>query len=207
MVGIAPELPQEGDFQIPRTRIIEFLAERFNQLPEEERKLFSYGSLYLGFNGAFCGLLANSLFRRVLNITQGRIVSSLPMAILPFLTAVATYNGFVCQPLLSGDLNCSICAMVRGALIGSVVGGVYPILLAVPVNGGLAARYSTNPLPDKGNIMRFWITVSQPVFKKMSYILILQAMFGVYMSSRHYGIYVKMLQLPSAGTDIEEFRD
>ncbi|MEE6473094.1 hypothetical protein FKM82_009840 [Ascaphus truei] len=168
------------------------------------RKLFSFGSIYLGINGAFAGLLANSLFRRVLNITQGRFTSCLPMAVLPFLTTVAAYNGTVSESLLSGDLNCQTCAVVRGGLIGSLVGGLYPILLALPVNGGLAARYSTAPLPERGNILRFWSTVSKPILKKMSFVLILQAMFGVYISSRHYSIYLKMLQLPTADTDIED---
>ncbi|XP_030055969.1 transmembrane protein 126A [Microcaecilia unicolor] len=207
MVGIAPEFSPEGQLQISKSEIIELLAKRFIRLPEHERKLFSYGSLFMGFNGAFAGLIANSLFRRILNITQGRIVANIPMAVLPFLTTVATYNGCVCQPLLSGDLNCETCVIVRGALIGSVIGGLYPILLAIPVNGGLAARYSTNPLPTKGNIVRFWITISQPVLRKMSFVLILQAAFGCYISSRHYGIYVKMLQLPPAGSDIEELKD
>nr|XP_033805769.1 transmembrane protein 126A [Geotrypetes seraphini]XP_033805770.1 transmembrane protein 126A [Geotrypetes seraphini] len=207
MVGIAPEYSPEGQLQISKSEIITLLTERFMQLPEHERKLFSYGSLYLGFNGAFSGLIANSLFRRILNVTQGRIVSSLPMAVLPFLTTVAAYNSFVCQPLLSGDLNCSTCTVVRGALIGSVIGGLYPILLAIPINGGLAARYNTNPLPSKENIVRFWITISQPVLRKMAFVLLLQAAFGCYISSRHYGIYVKMLQLPPAGSDIEELKN
>lgn len=41
---------------------------------------------------------------------------------------------------LPGDLNCETCAMTRGALIGFGMGGVYPILFAIPVNGGLASR-------------------------------------------------------------------
>ncbi|KAM4699376.1 transmembrane protein 126A [Discoglossus pictus] len=188
----------------PRGTIAEFLAERFERLPENDRKLFAYGSVYLGINGAFAGLIGNSLFRRILNVSQARFTSSLPMAVLPFLTTVAAYNATVCEPLLSGDLNCATCAVVRGGLVGSVVGGLYPILLALPINGGLASRYQTAPLPEKGNIIRFLTTISRPVLKKMSFVLILQAMFGVYISSRHYTIYEKMLKLPPAGMDVEE---
>lgn len=39
-----------------------------------------------------------------------------------------------------GDLHCPTCALLRGALVGVVGGGIYPILLALPVNAGLAAR-------------------------------------------------------------------
>ncbi|KAM4796867.1 transmembrane protein 126A-like isoform 1-T2 [Rhinophrynus dorsalis] len=194
----------EMEQRLSKDRIVEFLTERFDRLPENDRKLFAYGSVYLGINGAFAGLIANSFFRRVLHVTQARFTSSLPMAILPFLTTVAAYNGAVSQPLLSGDLNCATCTVVRGGLIGSVVGGLYPILLAVPINGGLAARYQTTLMPEKGNILRFWTTISQPVLKKMSFVLLLQAMFGIYISTRHFTIYEKMLALPVAGTDQEE---
>jgi hypothetical protein len=67
------------------------------------RKIFTYGPMYLGGNGAFAGLIANSLYRRALNVTQGRFTSNLPMAVLPFLTTVAMYNVAVSKPLLSGE--------------------------------------------------------------------------------------------------------
>lgn len=70
------------------------------------RNLFSYGPLYLAGNAGFAGLIANSFFRRALNVTQGRIVSNLPMATLPFLTTVALYNGTVSNPLISGRSSC-----------------------------------------------------------------------------------------------------
>lgn len=41
----------------------------------------------------------------------------------------------------AGELNCEVCAVIRGGLIGAVVGGFYPVLLALPVNASLAARY------------------------------------------------------------------
>ncbi|KAM8977675.1 transmembrane protein 126A-like [Pelodytes ibericus] len=190
--------------EMTQVDIIEFLSGRFNRLPENDRKLFVYGSVYLGINGAFAGLIANSLFRRILHIVQGRFTSSLPMAVLPFLTTVIAYNGAITEPLLHGDLNCSVCTLIRGGLVGSVVGGMYPILLALPVNGGLAARYQTTPLPEKGNIIRFWTMVSKPVLRKMSFVFILQAAFGTYISSRHFSIYEKMLQLPSEESETRE---
>lgn len=42
--------------------------------------------------------------------------------------------------VFAGDLNCPTCTLIRGALVGVVGGGIYPILLALPVNAGLAAR-------------------------------------------------------------------
>ncbi len=43
--------------------------------------------------------------------------------------------------VIAGDLNCPTCTLIRGALVGVVGGGIYPILLALPVNAGLAARF------------------------------------------------------------------
>ncbi|XP_053871727.1 transmembrane protein 126A-like isoform X3 [Malaclemys terrapin pileata] len=179
----------------------EALLDMFLRLPEADQKLFTNGSYFLGINGGFCGLIANNLFRRILNVTQAGIASSLPMAVLPFLTTAAIYQAAITEPLISGDLTCAPCAIVRGGLVGSVMGGLYPIFLAIPVNAGLAARYSSAPLPGKENMLRFWIKVSQPVFKKMSFAILLQAAFGIYLSSRQYGIFMKMLQLP------EELKD
>ncbi|XP_005287606.1 transmembrane protein 126A isoform X2 [Chrysemys picta bellii] len=197
--------PENARLQyIKRTEV---LLDMFLRLPEADQKLFKHGSYFLGINGGFCGLIANNLFRRILNVTQAGIASSLPMAVLPFLATAAMYQAAITEPLISGDLTCAPCAMVRGGLIGSVMGGLYPIFLAIPINAGLAARYSSAPLPEKENILRFWIKVSQPVFKKMSFAILLQAAFGMYLSSRQYGIFMKMLQLPEASSNPEELKD
>ncbi|KAM9172104.1 transmembrane protein 126A-like isoform 2-T3 [Pangshura tecta] len=204
--GLELNSPQENE-RLRHRKKMETLLNMFVRLPEADQKLFKHGSYFLGINGGFCGLIANSFFRRILNVTEARIVSGLPMAFLPFLTTAAIYNSTVTQRLISGDLMCESCAIVRGGLIGSVIGGLYPIFLAIPLNAGLAARYNSAPLPGKENMLRFWIKVSQPVFKKMSFAILLQAAFGVYLSSRQYGIFMKMLQLPGASSNPEELKD
>ena len=66
------------------------------------RNLLENGSTYVGLNAALCGLIANSLFRRILHVTQARIAAGLPMAVIPFLTANVSYKGFVSLPLNTG---------------------------------------------------------------------------------------------------------
>ncbi|CAB1352958.1 unnamed protein product [Coregonus sp. 'balchen'] len=171
---------------VPRALIIQMMAEKFERLPELDRKIFTYGPMYLGGNGAFAGLIANSLYRRALNVTQGRFTSNLPMAVLPFLTTVAMYNVAVSKPLMSGDLNCPTCVLIRGALVGAVGAGVYPIL------------YNTTPMPEKGNVLRFWINITQPILRKMGVVIVLQVFFGTYLSSRHFDSYLKLLQLSTS---------
>ncbi|XP_034739717.1 transmembrane protein 126A [Etheostoma cragini] len=180
---------------LSRAVIAEMLAKNFEKLPDIDQKIFIYGPMYLGGNGGLAGLISNSLYRRALNITQARIASSLPMAVLPFLTTFALYNAAVSGPLLSGDLNCPTCALMRGALVGVVGGGVYPILLALPVNVGLATRYSTAPMPEKGNHLRYWADLSRPILRRMRAVLVLQVFFGTYLSSRHFETYTKLAKI------------
>ncbi|XP_073672133.1 transmembrane protein 126A [Paramisgurnus dabryanus] len=184
-----------------RRMVIEMLTRKFERLPDIDRQLFTYGPVYLAGNAGFSGLIANSLYRRALNVTQGRFTSSLPMAVLPFLTTAALYTATVTSPLMSGDLNCPTCTLIRGALVGVVGGGIYPILLALPVNAGLAARYNSAPMPEKGNVLRFWMNLSRPIVRKMYAVLLLQGLFGTYLSSKHFDIYLKMLKIHDSDSE------
>lgn len=180
---------------ISRVVIAEMLANNFDRLPDIDQKLFKYGPLYFGANAGLAGLVANSLYRRALNVTQAHVTSSLPMAVLPFLTTVALYNAAVSGPLLSGDLNCPSCALLRGALVGVFGGAVYPIVLALPVNFGLATKYNTALMPEKGNVLRYWVDLSRPILKKMRVVVVLQAFFGTYLGSRHFQSYSKLAEI------------
>ncbi|XP_076969517.1 transmembrane protein 126A [Tamandua tetradactyla] len=193
---------QEPDTIKKNLTALNIITRKINQLPEVEKNLFEHGSTYIGLNAALCGLIANSLFRRVLNVTQARIASGLPMAVIPFLTAHVSYRCFVNLPLTTGDLNCETCTVIRGGLVGLVFGGLYPVFLAIPVNGGLAARYVSALLPEKGNILTYWIRISKPIFRKMLFPILLQTMFAAYLGSRQYKLLIKALQLPEPGLEI-----
>ncbi|XP_048648984.1 transmembrane protein 126A-like [Marmota marmota marmota] len=187
---------------IKEKSIFDIITRKIELLPEAERNLLEHGSTYIGLNAALCGLIANSLFRRVLHVTKARIAASLPMAVLPFLTANASFKGFVSLPLSTGDLNCETCTVTRGGLVGLVLGGLYPVFLAIPINGGLAARYQSALLPEKGNNLTYWIKISKPIFRKMLFPILLQTMFAAYLGSRQYKVLIKALQLPEPGLEI-----
>ncbi|XP_051275127.1 transmembrane protein 126A [Dicentrarchus labrax] len=178
-----------------RAIISEMLAKNFEKLPDIDQKLFVYGHMYLGGNAGLAGVISNSFYRRALNVKEARISSNLPMAVLPFLTTYALYNATVSNPLLSGDLNCPTCVLMRGLLVGVVGGGVYPILLALPVSMGLAARYNTAPMPEKGNLLRYWMDISKPVLRKMRPVLFLQAFFGTYLANRDFDTYTRLAEM------------
>ncbi|KAM7389666.1 hypothetical protein PAMP_023629 [Pampus punctatissimus] len=190
---------------LTRAVIAEMLTKNFERLPDIDQKLFLYGPMYLAGNGGLAGLICNSLYRRALNVTQAAVTSSLPMAVVPFITTFALYSAAVSSPLLSGDINCPSCVLLRGALVGVLGGGVYPIILALPVNVGLASRYNTAPMPEKGNVIRHWVDLSRPILRKMRAVLVLQALFGTYLSSRNYETYTKLAQITfsSGGENLE----
>uniref|UniRef100_A0A8V5FMX5 Uncharacterized protein n=1 Tax=Melopsittacus undulatus TaxID=13146 RepID=A0A8V5FMX5_MELUD len=170
------------------------------------KNLCNHGSYFLAANASLCGLAGNNFFRKILHIRRAAIITAVPMAVLPFISTAAVYEAFVRQPLFSGELNCEVCAVVRGGLVGAVVGGLYPIFLAIPLNGSLAARYSSSPLPGKENLLRFWLSIAQPVFRKMSWGVLVQVLTGLYLATKHHGIYVKILQQMNSSRDPEELQ-
>ncbi|KAM9377371.1 transmembrane protein 126A [Pholidichthys leucotaenia] len=180
---------------LSRSVIAEMLQKNLEKLPDIDRKMLAYGPLYLGGNAALAGLISNSLYRRALNVKQAWFASSLPMAVLPFLGTVAVYTAVVTKPLLAGDLDCPTCAVIRGALVGAVGGGLYPILLALPLNVGLASRYYTTPLPEKGNMLRFCVDVVRPVLRRMKPVVLLQAGFGAYLGTRNSESYHRLAHI------------
>uniref|UniRef100_A0A8C8YEL2 Transmembrane protein 126A n=1 Tax=Prolemur simus TaxID=1328070 RepID=A0A8C8YEL2_PROSS len=126
-------------------------SQKNEPLPESERNLLEHGSTYIGLNAALCGLIANGPFQSIFNVTQAPIAAGLPMAVTPFLTAHVAYKSFVSLPLNTGDLNCETCTVTWGLLAGLVLGGLCPVFLAIPVNGGLTARYESTLLQEKRN--------------------------------------------------------
>ncbi|XP_043848307.1 transmembrane protein 126A [Dromiciops gliroides] len=190
-----------------RLTINEIIARKVKQLPELDQNLLITGSAYVGLNAGFCGLIANSFFRRILNVTHARIASALPMAVLPFLSTHVIYKSVVSLPLSSGDLTCEVCTIIRGGMVGLIIGGLYPIVLAMPINGALAARYNTAPLPEKGNIWTYWTRVSRPVFRKMVFPIILQTMFAAYLGSKQYEVLIKALELPEPGFQFQDIQN
>ncbi|NXX59120.1 T126A protein, partial [Scopus umbretta] len=170
------------------------------------RNICNHGSYFLAANASLCGLAANNFFRNLLHIRRASLVSALPMAVIPFLSTAAVYEVFVREPLFLGELNCEVCAVVRGGLVGAVLGGLYPVLLALPMNASLAARYSSSPLPGKENLLRFWLTTTQPVFRKTSFGILVQFLTGLYLATKQHGVYVKILQRMNTSRDPEELQ-
>ncbi|NWU89020.1 T126A protein, partial [Upupa epops] len=191
---------------VERVKRLEIIQKLLSELPKKDQNLCSHGPYFLGINAGLCGLAANNFFRNILHVRRAAIVSALPMAFIPFLSTTAIYNVFLCEPLFSGEINCEVCTVVRGGLIGAGFGGLYPILLALPVNASLAARYSSSPLPGKENLLRFWVATAQPVFRKMSLAVLVQALTGLYLATKHHGIYVKILQQLSRSRDPEDLQ-
>ncbi|NWY15490.1 T126A protein, partial [Aphelocoma coerulescens] len=189
---------------LERVKRMEIIQKMFNELPKADQNLCNHGKYFLAANSSLCGLAANNFFRSILHVRKASLVSAMPMAVIPFLSTAAVYEVFVHDPLFSGQLNCEVCAVIRGGLVGAVVGGLYPIFLAIPLNASLAARYMSTPLPGKENLLRYWLTTAQPVFRKMSLGILVQALTGLFLATKQHGIYIKMLLHMNTSRDPEE---
>ncbi|NWX30167.1 T126A protein, partial [Notiomystis cincta] len=192
---------------LERFKRMEVIQKMFSELPKADQNLCNHGIYFLAANSSLCGLTANNFFRSILHVRKAFMVSALPMAVIPFLSTAAVYEVFVRDPLFSGQLNCEVCAVTRGGLVGAVVGGLYPIFLAIPLNASLAARYMSSPLPGKENLLRYWLTTAQPVFRRMSLGVLVQAVTGLYLATKQHGIYVKMLLQMHSSRDPEELTE
>ncbi|KAM9795666.1 transmembrane protein 126A [Neosynchiropus ocellatus] len=176
----------------------DMLMTNFEKLPDTEKALYRYASFYLAANGAVVGLIADFLYGRALNVQRSFSVI-LAMTGMPVITTYTAYNAALTTPLMFGDIDCHSCATLRGATVGALCGAVYPIFLAFPLNFGLAARYNTAPIPEKGNLLRHWLDVSLPIWRRMRSAVLLQAVFGAYLGSRDFGTYTKVLELTERG--------
>nr|XP_046261837.1 transmembrane protein 126A [Scatophagus argus] len=191
---------------ITRPMIFEMFEKNFQRLPSTEQKLFIQGPMYLAGIASIAGVISNNMYRRALNVTQASIASSLPMAVVPFVATFGLYNAAVTNPLMHGDLECPTCATIRGAVTGVIGGGLYPILLALPMNAALASRYQTAPMPEKGNVLRTFVDLSRPILRKMSALVFLQAILGTYLSSKNFESYIKVVQM-TFGSSGEQSQD
>ncbi|NXS06269.1 T126A protein, partial [Neodrepanis coruscans] len=192
---------------LERLKLMDIIQKKFHELPKADQNLCKHGSYFLAANSSLCGLAANNFFRNILNIRRASFVSALPMAVIPFLSTTAVYQVFVRDAIFSGQLNCEVCAVVRGGLVGAVVGCLYPVFLAIPLNASLAARYMSSPLPGKENALRYWLRTAQPIFRKMSLGVLVQVLTGLYLATKQHGIYVKILQQMGSSRDPEELSD
>ncbi|XP_019620376.1 PREDICTED: transmembrane protein 126A-like [Branchiostoma belcheri] len=180
--------------ELTEAELIRLQYQALQQIPKEKRWPFTSGVTTVGVNAGFVGLIANSMFRRVLDVTQARLLSALPMFLIPAVTATGAWQAFVAQSMLAGNLNCPVCAQVRGASINVLAGFVNPVCLAIPMAGGLAKRYYTAVLP-KGSIRdfwEFWVRTSRPILWRMLPALALQAAWGAALASKEFDLYLRI---------------
>ncbi|NWS67240.1 T126A protein, partial [Crotophaga sulcirostris] len=184
---------------LERFKQMKVIQKMFNELPKADQNLFKYEVYFFPANASLCGLAANYFFRNFLCIRRASFVSALPMAVIPLLSTSAMCEVFCCNIVCHvGELSREVCAVVRGGLIGAVVGGLYPFLPLF-----ILFRYSSPLLPGKENLLHFWLTTAQPVFRKVSLVM-LMIITGMYLATKCHGIYAKMMQQMNTSRDPEE---
>ncbi|KAM6448685.1 transmembrane protein 126A-like isoform 1-T2 [Liasis olivaceus] len=201
------DLPVEKKFNNAGRVPAAVWEKKFEKLAPKDQNLFQNGGFALALNSSLCALISNNSIRNVLNVTQSRYSTAASMFLLPFISTTVAYEATVKSSLMAGNLNCEICALIRGGLVGAVVGYFYPIILALPLNALLATRFSTSPMPSKENALQFWTSLSKPIFRKTRLAAFIQVALGAYLGSKHHEIYLKMLRIPEPGRDPEKLEE
>ncbi|CAI9538054.1 unnamed protein product [Staurois parvus] len=186
----------------PSVSISQFLQQNYKKLPWFEKFCFDYGSVFVGSNALACGLMAHNLFRRTLKVRKYYLLSCLPVTAVPFFFTTLYHEMLVTQPLIEGSLNCSSCAVVRGSYVGMIMGGVAPVVLAGSINLLMVPVYLRTQM--KENILREMISFTKPVFSRLKYFLLFEAVASVVITSNQFGTITKLLQMSPDSKTQEE---
>ncbi|XP_040195921.1 transmembrane protein 126A isoform X2 [Rana temporaria] len=189
----------------PVMPISQFLQQNHKNLPRLEKFFFDYASSFMAANSFACGLLAHNFFRRALKVRRYYLLSSLPATVVPFVFTNIYHELLVTQPLLEGSLNCAPCAMMRGVYIGMCMGGVAPVLLAGYVN--LMMVPSVLRTEMKGSALREMISFTKPVFRKLKYFFLFEAIASVAISTGQFATMEKLLEMSPVSQTQEEPRE
>ncbi|XP_052570309.1 complex I assembly factor TMEM126B, mitochondrial [Peromyscus californicus insignis] len=181
-------IPSLGDEKFRKPVITEIIEKKFKNYTKD---ILDMHGIFYGTTSAMSGVLANAIFRSSFKVQHEALKSFATLATLPFLSTVITYKLFITDALHSGNISRENCVL-RSILIGFICGVSYPSGLAFSKNGHLAVKYHTVPLPPKGRVILYWLTLSQTGMKAMVVPLVFQAVFGLLHSSHHYAVCERM---------------
>ncbi|XP_070537909.1 transmembrane protein 126A-like isoform X2 [Ptychodera flava] len=182
----------------------EYLTERevldlqwkaISQLPNKEGWPFQTGLVALAANSSFTGLVSLSFYRRMMKVRAGFLLTSIPMAVVPFMTTAMTWHSFLNIPLLMGQINCGVCTQIRGTLLNVVVGAIYPTALAIPLVTSLAIKHKTVEIPKKQGLvglLKFYTRMNKHMQTRFMTICLYQAVLGYYIATKEFQVYKKM---------------
>ena len=107
-----------------------------------------HGNFITGGIASLSGALLNYHYRQQFKLrTYGRWISYAPVIIIPFMTAAAFETITVTLPLVSGQINCPLCAEIRYASLQVCLGFAQPWLLSVLGSTALSKTFSTIAMP------------------------------------------------------------
>ncbi|XP_024428523.2 complex I assembly factor TMEM126B, mitochondrial isoform X1 [Desmodus rotundus] len=184
--------PFLGDANLRTSMVIEMIEKKIEYL-RTEKTLNIYRTMVIGTTASFSGLLANFIFRHCFRVNHGALRTYASLTTLPFLSTIVAYKLLVTDALKSGNISQENCAL-RSSLVSIACGVLYPTALAFSKNGRLAVKYHTVPLPPKGRVLLYWVTLCQTEVKAMLIPLVFQAAFGIYNGIEHYAIFESTLE-------------
>lgn len=155
-----------------------------------------FGPQMLGAVAATCGFIfIHHLRSRMLLRSAGRFASYVPTLFIPSVTTTVAQYGFVEQPLMDGDLSCSVCAVTRAVSIQLLAGFAQPLVLAALATSGIAKTLSIYPLPplnEPAALLRVYSRLLRPLRSTMVVMAVTSAANAAIITHRQATAAVKM---------------
>ncbi|XP_068120836.1 transmembrane protein 126A [Hyperolius riggenbachi] len=180
----------------PGNHLALLLAANRQRLPKYKRLFFDYGSALVCMNSVACGIGANTFFRRSLKIRSGTFLRALPAVVIPTVFVGIYHEMLITHPLIQGTLTCPVCAVMRSAYVGVLMGGLAPAFLAGYIHLTVAPHIRHDP--PKGGIFSQILAFVKPGLNRIKYLLLLQAVTSMVVASGQVAIVEDLLQMPPA---------
>ena len=107
-----------------------------------------YGNFITGGVATMSGILFNYHYRQQFKLrTLGRYISYAPVIVIPFMTSAVFQAIMVTLPVVTGRIDCPLCAEVRSGCLQVCLGFVQPWLLSALGCTALSRTFHTIAMP------------------------------------------------------------
>lgn len=137
--------------------------------PKSDTRIFRYGTAFEALSAGMAGLYFQAHYRSVFKLgVYGFASTYLATTFLPVVMTGLFQHSQVNSDIVIGKTPCLICLQVRSAVIQTVLGTIYPLLLSPVAASFVAARYYTYPIPELKqykSIIELWKDLTKPILR------------------------------------------
>nr|CAB3267033.1 transmembrane protein 126A-like [Phallusia mammillata] len=137
--------------------------------------------------GAVSGIICNSAFRQALTLYEGFLIGHAVIGTASGLFSSELRKQFHQEPVLTGQLNCLPCTLIRGSVFQFLTASVIPGILSFGFTAVVATRYGHVKIPSfpvifnpSREVKEFWYPKFRIISRTMAPVAILQIAFGAF---------------------------